>query len=84
MNVTIQQSPLNNNNNGSLSANSQIIAQPTSVPTNNHSSSPINRAAGSISSPDEETSNLIKFFKDNINRLQTACQKFTNEGLLVR
>ena len=39
--------------------------------------------SGSISSPDEETIQLIKYFKETINRLPPYYQKFTNEGLLV-
>jgi hypothetical protein len=31
-------------------------------------------------SPDDETLNLIKYLKENINRLQLLAQKFTNEG----
>lgn len=38
--------------------------------------------SGSISSPDEETANLIKFFKENVNKLHALCQKFTTEGYL--
>jgi hypothetical protein len=40
----------------------------------------IHPGSGSISSPDEETINLIKYLKENIGKLQTLCQKFTNEG----
>ncbi|CAF3771978.1 unnamed protein product, partial [Adineta steineri] len=36
--------------------------------------------SGSISSPDEETINLIKYFKENLGKLQLYCQKYTNEG----
>jgi hypothetical protein len=35
---------------------------------------------GNISSPDEETINLIKFLKENVSKLQSLCQRFTNEG----
>jgi hypothetical protein len=35
---------------------------------------------GNISSPDDETLNLIKYLRENINRLQLLNQKFTNEG----
>jgi hypothetical protein len=48
-------------------------------------SSPANRVlplstTGSILSPDDETLDLIKYLKENINRLQLLTQKFTNEG----
>ncbi|CAF0886338.1 unnamed protein product [Rotaria sordida] len=85
-NITIQQSPLNNNNNnGPLSINSQIVSTNSLTPMNSNYSSPTNRAlsvtgSGSISSPDDEIVNLIKYLKENINRLQLLCQKFTNEG----
>jgi hypothetical protein len=36
--------------------------------------------SGSILSPDEETINLLKYFKENIGKIQLLCQKFTNEG----
>ncbi|CAF3064392.1 unnamed protein product [Rotaria sp. Silwood2] len=89
-NVTVQQSPLNNSN-GPFSANTQIIPQPPSITMNNSTpsfnnySSPMSRSlpltgSGSISSPDEEIINLIKYLKDNIGRIQALCQKFTNEG----
>ena len=35
---------------------------------------------GNILSPDDETLNLIKYLKENVNRLQLLVQKFTNEG----
>ena len=35
---------------------------------------------GNIVSPDEETSNLIKYLKDNIIKIQSICQRVTNEG----
>ncbi|CAF4804122.1 unnamed protein product [Rotaria sp. Silwood1] len=82
--VTIQQSPLNNNN-GPLSINSQILSASSSTPMNINYSSPTNRTlpltgSGSISSPDDETANLIKYLNENVNRLQLLSQKFTNEG----
>ncbi|CAF4961456.1 unnamed protein product, partial [Rotaria sp. Silwood1] len=84
------QSPLNNNN-GPFSVNTQTMPQPSSItmnsstPSFNNYSSPMNRSlpltgSGSISSPDEETINLIKYLKDNIGKIQALCQKFTNEG----
>ncbi|CAF3494790.1 unnamed protein product [Adineta steineri] len=95
-NVTIQQSSLNNNNNnnvnGSFASRIQAMQQlPSSVtmnsstPLQNNYSSPVDRSAplsgsGSISSPDEETINLIKYFKENLGKLQLYCQKYTNEG----
>ncbi|CAF2869142.1 unnamed protein product [Rotaria sp. Silwood2] len=83
-NVTIQQSPLNNNN-GPLSISSQILSASSSTPMNTNYSSPTNRAlpstgSGTISSPDDETANLIKYLKENANRLQLLCQKFNSEG----
>jgi hypothetical protein len=80
-NITIQQSPLNNSN-GPFSANSQLNS---STPVFSNHSSPINRTLplpgiGNISSPDDETLNLIKSLRENINRLQLLTQKFTNEG----
>lgn len=35
---------------------------------------------GSIASPDDEILNLIKYLKENMNRLQILTQKFTNES----
>ena len=37
--------------------------------------------SGSISSPDEDTINLIKYFKDNVTKLQSLCQKFASDGI---
>ncbi|UJR23878.1 hypothetical protein I4U23_026850 [Adineta vaga] len=83
-NITIQQSPLSNSN-GPFSANSQTVSTNSSTPILGSYSSPANRSlsltgTGSISSPDDETLNLIKYLKENVHRLQLYSQKFTNEG----
>ncbi|CAF4612181.1 unnamed protein product [Rotaria socialis] len=83
-NMTIQRSPLNNNN-GSLSSNSQTVSTNSSTAMYTNYSSPTNRAlpstgSGIIASPDNEIAQLIKYLKENVNRLQLLCQKFTNDG----
>lgn len=47
------------------------------------SSSPINRSilsAGNASHSDDEILNLVKYLKENVNRLQLLIQKYTNDG----
>ncbi|CAF1971604.1 unnamed protein product [Rotaria magnacalcarata] len=83
-NMTIQQSPLNNNN-GPLSSNSQTVSTNSSTATYTNYSSPTNRVlplsgSGIIASPDNEIAQLIKYLRENVNRLQLLCQKFTNDG----
>ena len=85
--MTIQQSPLSNNS-GPFSANSQPQSTNSSTPVLGNYSSPANRTLqpssisgiGNISSPDEEVMNLVKYLKENAQRLQILAQKFSNEG----
>ncbi|UJR24936.1 hypothetical protein I4U23_006300 [Adineta vaga] len=91
-NVTIQHSPLSNSNSStnlnSFPTNTQgpsSLTMNNSTPLSNNYSSPITRSvpvtgSGSISSPDEDTINLIKYLKENIGKLQSIGQRFTNEG----